>query len=419
MRLLLRVFFLLLVLAPVGLAALVWFSLAARPAVAGAPLSYRDIERAQTILKRHDPRRLAPGAQGHIRLDEQDLNLALNYLVHKYARGSMRVGLEQDRMQITASVEAPVVPARPYVNVAATVHSIDGMPRVSRLEIGSVAVPPLVAGWLAKKAMEQLYSVEEYAQAFSAIDRVALYPGRLTVSYRWQPDTLHAVGTRLAGTDNARLAVYQDRLLALQQQGTGLHGSVMPVLQALFRLAQERSGEDTSAPDPVAENRALLLMLGAWASERGTRTLLPQARQEPRPFALTLQQRRDWAQHFLVSAAIAAGGDNTLSNAVGVFKEVSDSRGGSGFSFGDLTADRAGTRFGELATGSREDALRVQRFLRESVAEADLMPPAGDMPENMTEAEFKRRFGGVDAPGYRQTLAEIERRIGACRLYRN
>ena len=45
--------------------------------------------------------------------------------------------------------------------------------------------------------------------------------------------------------------------------------------------------------------------------------------------------RKDFAQHFLASAALAARGDSTLSNAVGLFKEISDTDRGSGFSFTD------------------------------------------------------------------------------------
>ena len=35
-----------------------------------------------------------------------------------------------------------------------------------------------------------------------------------------------------------------------------------------------------------------------------------------------------------------------------------------------------------------------------------------DLPEAMPEAEFKRRFGGVDAPAYNR-IAEIDGRIAA------
>jgi hypothetical protein len=46
------------------------------------------------------------------------------------------------------------------------------------------------------------------------------------------------------------------------------------------------------------------------------------------------------------------------------------------------------------------------------------MPATRDLPEFMPEAEFKRRFGGIDAPAYKKMVAEIDRRIAALPLYR-
>ena len=46
------------------------------------------------------------------------------------------------------------------------------------------------------------------------------------------------------------------------------------------------------------------------------------------------------------------------------------------------------------------------------------MPATADLPEYMAEAEFKRRFGGVDGVEYKKMMAEIERRISALPLYR-
>ena len=86
---------------------------------------------------------------------------------------------------------------------------------------------------------------------------------------------------------------------------------------------------------------------------------------------------------------------------------------GSGFSFNDIAADRAGTRFGELAAGSKETAARLQQRLSAGVRERDLMPATDDLPEFMPEAECKRRFGGIGAPAYQQMMANIERRIAA------
>jgi hypothetical protein len=46
------------------------------------------------------------------------------------------------------------------------------------------------------------------------------------------------------------------------------------------------------------------------------------------------------------------------------------------------------------------------------------MVAARDLPESMPEAEFKRRFGGVDAPAYNRMIAEIDGRIAALPAYR-
>lgn len=416
MRLMFRIFVLLLLLSPFALGALIWFALAEQPVLEARPsLSHRDIERAKAIIQQNDPRRAVAGTSRRVVISERDLNLAVNYLAQHYLQGAAAVTLGDGILDLTASAPLPLLPPRPYVNVAVRVESDGLQPRLAALRVGSVPVPRRLAGWLLEHAAHQVRGTEEYALVRAALERLELRKGTLALTYRWQPDALRAIGTRLAGTDADALAAYHAHLLTLQGRGAARRGSLMESLRALFALAQERS----SAGDPVAENRAALLVLGAWASERGTRTLVPQAKAEPQGFALTLQQRRDLAQHFLVSAALAAGSDSHLSDAVGLFKEVSDSRGGSGFSFTDIAADRAGTRFGELATGSRADALRVQRFLREGAVETDLMPLATDLPEGMPEAEFKRRFGTPETAESERVLAEIERRLAACRLYRD
>jgi hypothetical protein len=46
------------------------------------------------------------------------------------------------------------------------------------------------------------------------------------------------------------------------------------------------------------------------------------------------------------------------------------------------------------------------------------MPATADLPEFMQEAEFKRRFGGIDGAEYKKMMAEIDRRIAALPLYR-
>jgi uncharacterized protein YfiM (DUF2279 family) len=188
-------------------------------------------------------------------------------------------------------------------------------------------------------------------------------------------------------------------------------------MQHLFSLARHRT---QSGLDPVEENRALLLVLGSWAMNRGMGHLLSPETQKRRiqSFRLVLNKRRDLAQHFMVSAAIASNSDTMLADAVGLFKEVHDSEHGSGFSFADLAADRAGTRFGEEATRSDSSARRIQLLLASGVAESDIMPRSGDLPEHMNAKQFKHRYGEIGSQDYNRMAQEIERRVAACSIYR-
>ena len=94
---------------------------------------------------------------------------------------------------------------------------------------------------------------------------------------------------------------------------------------------------------------------------------------------------------------------------------MTDARSGSGFSFNDMAANRAGTRFGERLL---QDPVALQGRLAGGVRDEDLIPPVQDLPEFMPEAEFVRRFGGVGAPAYNALLADIDRRIAALPLLR-
>jgi len=147
--------------------------------------------------------------------------------------------------------------------------------------------------------------------------------------------------------------------------------------------------------------------------------LIPDAKDWPRPanHRVILNRRDDFAKHFIVSAALAANASGPLADAVGLYKEIADSQGGSGFSFNDIAADRAGSRFGEYAA-NHVNARLLQSKLLPAVSDRDIMPPTDDLPEFMQEAEFNRRFGGIDAPEYKKMMRDIERRVAALPLYR-
>jgi hypothetical protein len=157
---------------------------------------------------------------------------------------------------------------------------------------------------------------------------------------------------------------------------------------------------------------------------RGLKAVLPPGSLPPlRPMRVVLGGRDDWPLHFIVSATLATESSGPLSHAMGLFKEVADARGGSGFSFNDMAANRAGTRFGEMAAQQPDRLHAALRALTNGqrgrkLQEADFMPRAEDLPEFMAEPEFVRRFGGVGSPAYQQQMAEIENRVAALPVLR-
>jgi len=210
------------------------------------------------------------------------------------------------------------------------------------------------------------------------------------------------------------LKIYNQRLVEVVSAGRGPI-KMVDILQPLFQLGEEQS----KSSDSATESRAAIIVLTAYVDGRDLKRLAPQSGTWPKApkREVRLRGRQDFAQHFMISASLSMSGGNVFSDAVGLLKEIEDSRGGSGFSFNDLCADKAGTRFGERATAFTR-ASEVQTRVARSLTESDVMPKVDDLPEHMSEAEFERRFGGVDSPRYNAMIAEIDRRVERLPLYR-
>ncbi len=80
-------------------------------------------------------------------------------------------------------------------------------------------------------------------------------------------------------------------------------------------------------------------------------------------------------------------------------------------------ADRAGIRFAEVATASEASARALQSALAAGAKETDFFPRVGDLPEGLSDAEFKANFGDVDSPAYGAMVKQIDSRIAKIALY--
>jgi hypothetical protein len=124
---------------------------------------------------------------------------------------------------------------------------------------------------------------------------------------------------------------------------------------------------------------------------------------------VTLRGREDWAGHFCLSAVLTVLENPFVSHAGGVLIEELDAPArGSGFSFSDLAADRAGVKFARAATDS-EAANAMQVRLQGNFAVDDFFPPVSDLPENLTVEQFRHDYSGVGDQRYRRKAAKSKR----------
>jgi hypothetical protein len=394
--------------------AALWLALEGTPSVAArADITPADIDRAVALARANDPRRTPPGWPRRLLLTERDADLLLFHASQRWLSANTRVQMLPGQALLQASVAAPF---GRWLNVELRLRQTASLPTVEGLRVGRLPLPAALAMPLLRTLATRRGVQLDALLAAEWIQQVRIDRGRTLVRYTFGPETAARLRAALVPPgEQQRLQAYNTKLVELTRDAASGTVSLAPLLAPLFGLAAERSA---AGGDAVAENRAALVVLAFFANQRPLGLVVPDAHDWPRPppLRVTLLGREDFTLHFLISAVIAAEAGTPLADAVGLWKELADARrGGSGFSFNDIAADRAGTRLGEAAV---RDAERLQARLAAGVAEGDLMPPVADLPEFLPEAEFVARFGGVGAPAYQRLLDDIDARIAALPLLR-
>ncbi len=406
------------------------FGIQSQPAVtAGKKLDYEDVARVRQLIRKNDPRRLKPGDIRNISVTERDLNLFLNYALSQPSgkqKAYAQVNLYQNSLSTEFTYQLPNNPFGDYLNISTALVPMSNRLVVNKLTIGALRIPGWLVNFIVRLAHKLFLNYEQYKNLIELADSIKdiqLADNSVSVVYQWQPEViknLHAQGQDflLTTDEKERLRVYGERLASISQFMNDRTVSLSLFLEPLFQFAQQRT---MAGGNPQAENRALILNLAAFSVGRDINQFINtnNTKSYPRPgnVKLTLLQRKDLAKHFLVSAAITVSGGSGLANLAGVFKEMDDSQGGSGFSFADLTADRAGVKFAEIAIGSSQQARLLQQRMSRILTETDFMPRIDNLPEGIQELELKRTYNDLDSETYRMVEGVIERRIATCLVY--
>ena len=392
-----------------ALAALLLIAIDRQPLVErSTAISPIAIAQARQLLSRHDPRQQASGEIATVAIPANLIDEGVNYLAGRYLRGRGAFVLSEEAGEFRVTL--PIVGQR-YLNFRASLRPGEGMPGVDQARLGGIAVPGPLVDALIAKAVAAAGLSREWQVATRSIQQFAIDAASATVSitYVWEPLILdHARAIALSPEKVRQLRAAHLALAALLSHRAP--GSIVSLAEILHAALPHAS-------DPVGHGRAVLFVLASQLARVDLATFVPAARAWPRIrwVRITLAGRHDLAQHFVISATLAAWSGEPVADAIGLYKELDDARRGSGFSFVDLAADRAGTRFGEILARNPE---RLAERLAAGLSERDLLPAIGGLPEYLNAERFRNDYESPDSPQFKAMSRDIENRLSSLPLYR-
>ena len=331
--------------------------------------------------------------------------------------------------EIMVSYQLPSYFFSSYVNFSIKVVQ-DSRLHVESVSIGGITIP---GDWALKwaEALANSYTNSEVAsKAIQLVAKTEISPNQVIVSLNPLDSLLRELKNIKTSGDGNEMQLLRiktahylrvlDSLpspddLNAQNKDTSLSYYLHKVmLEAKAMSAKDPLGNSNSA---TLENEAAIMALAIYAGHRRFSTLfgdlsfavdpIPTVREKP-----VLANRQDLSLHFIFSAAIKLLSEQGISVAVGEFKELMDrGKGGSGYSFIDLTADMAGANFAALAVDPRT-AEKIQDIMSSEANEFLFFPSIEGFDEGMDKSKFRQKYTNIESKEYLKVVEEIEKRMG-------
>ena len=205
--------------------------------------------------------------------------------------------------------------------------------------------------------------------------------------------------------------------------------SITFYIDLMFSIVEQQQANDlidNKQPSAIQENSAAFMALAVYFGSESFELMIGDTKNLSRKQHLnrellqrvvTLNNRVDLQKHFIYSVAFQLFSNTAASDTIGELKEFLDSDGGSGFSFADLMADRAGTRLAQLVTSNEKTARKVQLLLKKNTQESDFMPKVKGLPEGISAEKFEKQYVNAHSADYQKMLDFIDNQLASLPLY--
>ena len=342
-----------------------------------------------------------------IRLNQDDLASATTLItdVRKFGRFDSMIG--NGTLTLRNSRRVGFI----WLNGEATVSSsLKGFPE-TRLKIGQLALNPSISRWVIDTARSLIrWRGVKVPPLDDLVRKVDVQPDAVSAQIYFPLGGAFAKdlsALRNQPVDAALTALIYCRLIALNRKA--------PTNEMALVVRRTFAPTASSLATPE-QNRAGFVALAIYVTDHSAGRLAGNAAKRvnacraarTQPF---LVGRVDLAKHWALSAALTVALGDEIGTAMGEWKELSDSRpGGSGFSFVDLAADRAGIAIAKRATdpASADDAVARLRIATDN----DLLPVrALALSEGLSERHFVTSYRAIDSTRFAAAKARIDRVI--------
>lgn len=369
-----------------------------------------------------------------VTVSQQEVNGVIAIAMRGVRRLRGRVNMTPVGIEGAFSIHVPQNPFGSYLNIRFGVEPSSYGLHLRYLNIGRINFPGDSALGLGEFLVNMIVGNELGTLLRDSVKSIRVAGSTATITYRPMPDLKQRLAffkDKVKGVrDDLELVANADAVGAYYQQLCQL-GDEMKVARKVslgyyiaeaYSLAAKRTQLGGEA---VAENRAALMALAIYLGSTRFESFVGEVSTEALAYCsdygrrhAQLANRSDLRLHFIYSAALKVISDSGVSFALGELKEMMDSgRGGSGFSFVDLAADKTGIRFAETAMDSDGGALRLQRMALELVDESLFFPNVSDLPEGIPQQQFESRYGGINGALYREYVRDITSRFHQVPLY--
>ncbi len=386
------------------------------------------VRNSQQLLNNLNQSMRDPGQQLVIQTNADELNAAFTIASRSLPGFQGKTQINDSGLTILMTMPLQLFSWHWYVNAHLQIEPSVGPLQLRKVQIGSLTLPGGMAlgllGWVA----DQVWGPGQGAELLAKVRSVTVQRDAVKVELNKSADfsfsALKHSGLNLykqwfRDEDQKELIEHYYGLALQHSQQSVASQSLINYLQLLLREANKRS--EAKPELAVRENQAVILALAQLLGGRNLQLLVNEVKANPQGKTprVTLARRPDLQQHFIYSATLHVLGSQRLSSAVGEAKELLDSlKGGSGFSFVDLLADRAGIRFARLAVATPESARALQQFFSTAErTEPELFPSKSRLPEGLPQEMFEQQYQSIDSAVYQQMVAEIDRRLNALPLY--